>query len=72
MKDKVYGKEVTVAIHPGYEEDNKPNNVKVIDDALTTEFKAMASDSGVKIEELTKLNQLISDISYRIETLQGS
>jgi len=60
MKDKVNNKEVTVAIHPGYEEDSKPLKA---DDSLTREFKAMAADSGVEMEELTKLNELITTIT---------
>ena len=38
MKDKVNKKEVTVAIHPGYEEDSKPKQ----DDKLTSDFKELA------------------------------
>jgi hypothetical protein len=43
MKDKVYNKEVTVAIHPGYEEDKKTSE----DAQLAKDFIALADSTGV-------------------------
>ena len=42
MKDNVNPKEVTIALHPGYEETNIP---KI--DKITEEFKEMAEKTGV-------------------------
>ena len=55
---------MTVAIHPGYEEDSKP---KTDDDKIANEIKAMAEDSGVQMEELTRLNRLITTVTEKIE-----
>lgn len=68
MKDKVNAKEVTIAIHPGYEESRSPKK----DDEITKEFKELAESSGVKMGELKKMEELITSMTQNIETLKGS
>ena len=66
MKDKVNPKEVTVAIHPGYEEEKNPTATE------EAELEAVAKDTGFKMIELTRLNEMITKITNEIETLKGS
>ena len=49
MKDKVNQKSVTLAIHPGYDQDQKDDKI------LAGENSEMAKAAGIQLEEMTAL-----------------
>ena len=56
MKDKINGKSVTLAIHPGYDTE------KAEKESTEQENRAMAQAAGVDIDEIKALNSAVRKV----------
>jgi len=63
MKDRVNRKQVTLAIHPGFESDNKQT------ESESQEEKDMAKAAGVDTDEIKKLNKIIKKTQKGVSNL---
>ena len=64
MKDKVNSKHVTLAIHPGYEQEEEQEQEK-----QEKENKEMAQAAGVDVTEIQQLNSAIRKVYKGVKNL---
>eukprot|EP00355_Strombidium_rassoulzadegani_P001208 CAMPEP_0168611120 /NCGR_PEP_ID=MMETSP0449_2-20121227/2176_1 /TAXON_ID=1082188 /ORGANISM="Strombidium rassoulzadegani, Strain ras09" /LENGTH=94 /DNA_ID=CAMNT_0008651521 /DNA_START=421 /DNA_END=702 /DNA_ORIENTATION=- len=63
MKDRVNPKQVTLAIHPGYETD------KAESDKIASEEREMAKAAGVDVDEIRMLNSAVRKVYKSVKNL---
>ena len=63
MKDRLLSKQVTLAIHPGFEENIEKKKEEEVDN------KEMAKAAGVDVEEIRALNSVIKKVYKSVKNL---